>query len=112
MNSLEWVNVEITKWQEILKEFEKQLIEVKGTRNEQVTLNHIEFYKLRLNYLHQIKSELEAWEVMKKHLTITLNGGIKEIIVTGIDYEGQKNSLFIYSKEGVPIIEKALEVEE
>lgn len=65
MNSLEWINAEITKWQEILESFKEQLKQVKGTRNEQVTLNHIECYELKLKYLQQIKSELEAWEVCK-----------------------------------------------
>ena len=62
MKSLEWINAEIIKWQEILNDFKKQLIEVKGTRNEQTTLNHIEFYELKLKYLHKIKSELELKE--------------------------------------------------
>jgi hypothetical protein len=110
MNDLEFIEKEI-------RELKFQINYIKSNMKKYIDFRtdgqlEIDMKQLKINHLQQIKSKIEAWEVMKKHLTITLNGGIKEIIVTGIDYEGQKNSLFIYSKEGVPIIEKALEVEE
>lgn len=71
MNSLEWINAEITKWQEILESFKEQLIRVKGTRNEETTLNHIEANELKLKYLQQIKTILEAWEIVKKDFILT-----------------------------------------
>lgn len=74
MNSLKWINAEIVKWQEILEGFKKQLKEVKGTRNEQVTLNHIEIIELKLKYLQQIKAELEAWNIVSKKLILTWDG--------------------------------------
>ena len=64
MNSLERVNAEIIKWQEKLDKFKKQLIEIKGTRNEQTTLNCIEAIELKLQYLQQIKSEIEVMKLI------------------------------------------------
>lgn len=76
MNSLEFINAEIVKWQEILESFKEQLIRVKGTRNEETTLNHIKANELKLQYLQQIKTELEAWEKLDQEnfdLRQTLN---------------------------------------
>lgn len=106
MNSLEFIEFYIKEYKRSVEWYKKY-----QEKNPTSFVNTLKEEELILHHLFQIKNILEAWEVMKKHLTITLNGGIKEIIVTGIDYEGQKNSLFIYSKEGVPVIEKALEVE-
>lgn len=77
MNSLEWIDAEITKWQEKLDKFKKQLIEIKGTRNEQTTLNCIEAIKLKLQYLQQIKAELEVMGLIKNgwsSMSTTSNG--------------------------------------
>lgn len=70
MNSLEFINAEIIKWQEILESFREQLTRVKGTRNEETTLNHIKANELKLQYLQQIKAELEAWYVCKQNAHI------------------------------------------
>lgn len=109
MNSLEWVNAEIIKWQEILNDFKKQLIEVKGLRNEQTTLNHIEFYKLKLKYLHKIKEELEAWEIAKEHKVDLFH---IEVLDTAEEFNYDLVSQYQLTEEDFNKLKKALEVED
>lgn len=70
MNSLEFIDAEIIMWQERLDKLKKELIRVKGTRNEETILNHIEVNELHLQYLNQIKAELKAWYVMNEEFII------------------------------------------
>ena len=104
MNSLEWINAEIIKWQEILDNFKKQLIRVKGTRNEQTTLNHIEANKLKLQYLHQIKSELEAWKETKKY--IILKEGRVPLYDSIFEYIELEKLFSFFSKERMFYVRK------
>lgn len=111
MNSLKWVNAEIVKWQELLENFKEQLIRVKGTRNEQTTLNHIEAGELKLQYLQQIKTELEAWEVCKQNYHINKYGGERFTICIWLNTENCSfKSCAKY--EDILKVKKALEVKD
>lgn len=113
MDSLEWINAEIAKWQEILESFKEQLKQVKGTRNEQVTLNHIECYELKLKYLQQIKNKLEAWKVINEEFIIKpyyqVNGKYPAIMIRHRTEDDEFCRRGV-SQEKYNIVEKALEV--
>ena len=99
MNNLEWINAEIENTKTYLGI--AQCNEVMfGDENNEV-------YKMlnnKLTYLNQIKTELEAWEAIKKHIEYFpedyWNGITKEVIALTSPF----------SREDYPIIKKALEV--
>lgn len=99
MNSLEFINQEI-KFLEDMINMDLALME------DEEDLEDIAKKQQHLSYLQQIKTELEAWEVVKKHLEHFPDdyyNGIPEEIITMTSK---------IDKKDYPTIKKALEVKE
>lgn len=95
MNSLEFIEKEIANIREFLELDDVLCIQ---------TDKDYKFLYDRLKILQQIKTELEAWEVVKKHLEYFPDdywNGIPEEIITMTSK---------IDKKDYPIIKKALEV--
>jgi hypothetical protein len=71
MNSLEFVNEKINWAISKIKEYEERLSEFKGRKERNfyyiVYRDILNNYKEELQALQQIKTELEAWELVKTH---------------------------------------------
>lgn len=63
MNSLEWINQEIRKTLQTYKAFKLDY----DLFHRESDKRDYQKAQLKLKYLQQIKSELEAWEICKKH---------------------------------------------
>lgn len=106
MNSLEFINKEIDDLQTEIEHL-KNAIRLKPVYAD--TFYECERAKecqARLNVLEQIKTELEAWEVVKKHLEYFPDdywNGITEEIITMTSQ---------IDKKDYPTIKKALEVKD
>lgn len=88
MNSLEWINKQIEKYKCFYEE-DKDYKEIQEG-----------WGKLIVRF-QQIKTQLEAWEVIKKY--------VKEISINGIVFEHIIN--VSHTKQNYEIIKKALEIE-
>lgn len=102
MNSLEFINLEIAITKTKLKEHNKFAQTQLAIRDEK-----------RLKYLQQIKTELEAWEEMKKYIIIKVGHNV--YFDSTFEYIELENGCIDESyseEEGVSIIsiKKALEV--
>ena len=107
MNSLEFIEKEIEDRKENVKHWEKQL---ERYPNDEVFTRGLNKSKEQLETLQQIKSALEAWEVVKHTIYKRKMGEESFIQVMGGVYnEGQCWTSGINPYE---IIKKALEVEE
>lgn len=100
MNNLEWLNQQIEETKKSYDAFvlDYELFHRIGDKRDADKLKEI------LKHLQQIKCELEAWEVVKKHLDcfeVVWNGVLEEITMTSKFY-----------RNDYPIIKKALEVED
>lgn len=107
MTNLNFINKDIhcvkLKIIKVSKDIEVLTENKKSTKESELQL---EALNNRLNHLHQIKSVLEAWEVMKKHLEhfpSDFYNGIPEELITMTSK---------IDKEDYPVIKKALEVKE
>lgn len=106
MNSLEFFEKEIERYKIIIIGTKAML---KEPRNEDVInylKNDLKEYEEKVSHLQQIKSELEAWYICKKHLEYFPSdyyNGIPEEVITMTSK---------IDKKDYPIIKKALEVEE
>ena len=115
MNSLEYINNDIKTCERLIKKLEKSIdtydevlqgpldpIDQRFYRPKQDFIDQLDRYKNTLNILQQIKTELEAWEVVKKY--------VKEISVNGIAFEHIIN--VSHTKQNYEVVKKALEVED
>lgn len=107
MNSLEWINGQIEECKQSIQQSEIRIDEDKKYPSfVKCHKERIEELKPILKVLEQIKTELEAWEAIKKHIEYFpedyWNGIPKEVIALTSPF----------SREDYPIIKKALEVEE
>lgn len=106
MNSLEFIeelinnietNIYITE--SVLKTYDED-----SDDEEEVNIlkNNLEYLKERLKYSKQIKTELEAWEIVKKY--------VKEVSINGIVFEHIIN--VSHTKQNYDIVKKALGVKD
>lgn len=107
MNSLEFINkqIEVTKKQLAKYSLSKEQSDPNFKHKEaDIQYIHNKHYTEQLQTLQQIKTELEAWEVVKKHLEHFPDdyyNGIPEEIITMTSK---------IDKKDYPTLKKALEV--
>ena len=105
MNNLEFIEKEIHFISVVKKEYEKMLNDERPENQKGYLKTLIKEYGDKLQTLQQIKTELEAWEVVKKHLEYFPDdywNGITEEIITMTSQ---------IDKKDYPTIKKALEVQ-
>lgn len=99
MNSLEFINDRI-------RSYETMLLTAIDTK---CSVEQIRHYKERLNIFYQIKTELEAWYIIKDVLELTVNELDEEEIEMKVFFTNAKVELNDTRKE-FKKIKKALEV--
>ena len=73
MNSLEFIEKEIAYWTDEANEYKKMIYEDETTLNYcqlAIDKQRLKNAETRLNHLHQIKAELEAWKEKEKGIRV------------------------------------------
>ena len=113
MTSLKFINKEMIRISNMIYTT-KSIIAVR-TENKKDTIEFqlgLEVLKEHLNSLQQIKTELEAWEVVKSNFKIGVAEETDEIYIIGKNFFGDERPVYAYSPKGVKTVKKALEVKD
>lgn len=104
MTNLEFVESRIKFFEEKIKEEEQEFKMMKTEDKHIISYynKHIDILKEKKKIFEQIKTELEAWEVVKRY--------VKEISINGIVFEHIIN--VSHTKQNYEVVKKALEVED
>ena len=111
MNSLEFIEKQIKQEQGIIKTYEECFKIDKTEFDKSITRSYIQIHQKNINHLQQIKSELEAWEIVKRILDLTVKEDKQkyDFIYYWLIYHPYE--LLVIEKQDYEILKKALEVE-
>lgn len=105
MNSLEFIDKLIVEYEKTINNFIRFS---KGHPDKELFIKCATIYEEKLNHLHQIKTELEAWEVVKDNIKIEIfeNYHYPQFIIRTRYEKG------LINKEQYKTLKKTLEVKE
>lgn len=110
--TIKFVKKEIHSILVVKNEYEKMLNDERPENTKDYIKTLIKEYEEKLQALHQVKCELEAWEEIKKNFEIDVDEQLKVINIIGENYYGNKKFIGAYSKDGTLKVKKALEVKD